>query len=153
MFRTKRMTRLLVTGLQDRMEATIQELYLQHAFHIQEYIEGKDTDYQGFLLGRPLPGAGPVSLDLTRLRGVMSALGLKAEETDVRKRPKTSDVRGRMAGEIPRIEEEVEGIVARRRDVLEPRERGLAEEIAALTPFAVAPLDLELVPGATRASR
>jgi len=149
MLRTKPMTRLLVTGLKERMEATIQELYLQHAFHIQAYVEGKDADYAGFLLGRPLPGAGPVSLDLVRLRGVLSALGLAAGEVSVKKRLKTPEVRQRMAGEIPPVEDEVESLVARRRDVLEPKARELEEEIAALTPFAMAPLDLEIYRGYT----
>ncbi|HTY53429.1 MAG TPA: V-type ATP synthase subunit I [Methanomicrobiales archaeon] len=147
MLRTKRMTRLLVTGLKERMEATIQELYRQHAFHIQEYVEGKDAEYQGFVLGKPLPGAGPVSLDLIRLRGVMSALGLAAGEGAAGGRPKAADVRSRMASEVPPVETEVEAIVTRRRDTLEPGTRRLGEEIATLEPFAEAPLDLEIYRG------
>ena len=143
MLKTKRMARLLVTGLRERMEATIQELYLQHAFHIQEYVEGKDQAYQGFVLGRPLAGAGPVSMDLIRLRGVMSALGLAAGEAPSAPKRKTAEIRGRMAPEVPPVEAEVEALVARRRDTLEPRARGLEEEIRALEPFAAAPLALE----------
>ena len=147
MLRTKRMARLLVTGLKERMEATIQELYLQHAFHIQEYVEGKDEAYRGFVLGKPLAGAGPVSVDLIRLRGVMSALGLAAGEAPAAPKRKVVEIRGRMAAEVPPVEAEVEALVAKRRDTLEPRARGLEEEIAALEPFAVAPIPLELYRG------
>jgi V/A-type H+/Na+-transporting ATPase subunit I len=149
MLRTKQMTRLLLTGLKERMEPTIQELYLRHAFHIQEYVEGRDADFEGFVLGKPLPGAGPVSLDLVRLRGVITALGLKPDEVTVKARPKASDVRGRMAAVLPPLEGEVEALLTRRRETLEPRARQLGEEIAALTPFAVAPLDLEMYRGYT----
>ena len=79
---------------------------------------------QGSSWGSHSPGLAQVSLDLTRLRGVMSVLGLKAEEVSVGKKAKTSEVRGRMAGDIPLVEDEVEGLVSRRRDVLEPRARG-----------------------------
>ncbi|HMK16171.1 MAG TPA: V-type ATP synthase subunit I, partial [Methanomicrobiales archaeon] len=147
MLRTKPMTRLLLTGLKERMEPTIQELYLRHAFHIQDYVEGKDADFAGFSLGRPLPGAGPVSGDLVRLRGVMTALGLKPEDVAVRAKPRTSEVRERMAAELPPLEAGVEALVARRREVLEPRARELADETMALAPFAAASLDLEMYQG------
>ncbi len=149
MLRTKQMTRLVITGLKDRLEVTIRELYLQHAFHIREYVEGKDPDYAGFLLGKPLGMAGSVSEELVRLRGVMSALDLKPEEAVVRKRERVPEIRERMGRDLAPVETEVEGLVGRRRDGLGPREQKLEEEIAALAPFAPVPLDLEMYRGYT----
>ncbi|MGA2934464.1 MAG: V-type ATP synthase subunit I [Methanomicrobiales archaeon] len=147
MLKTKAMTHLLITGLKERMEETIRELYLQHAFHIREYVEGKDVEYEGFVLGKPLPRAGSISEELVRLRGVLSLLGIHPPEASVKERPKTGDIAGRMERDLPSLEEEVEGLVSRKRDLLEPRVRQLEEEIAVLTPFAAAPLDLDMYRG------
>jgi V/A-type H+-transporting ATPase subunit I len=147
MLKTKLMTRLVITGLKDQLEPAIKELYLHHAFHIREYVEGKDPEYEGFLLGRPLPGAGAVSEELVRLRGVMSALELKPEEQKVPKRQKEGEIHERMSRDLHPAEAGVEELVRRRREVLEPREHQLGEEIAALTPFAGVPLDLEMYRG------
>jgi V/A-type H+/Na+-transporting ATPase subunit I len=148
MLKTKSMTHLLITGLKERLEPTIQELYLQHAFHVREYVEGKDPDYEGFVLGKPLPGAGSVSGDLVRLRGVLSLLGIDPRQASAQERPpKAGEIAMRMERDLPALEKEVEDLVTRRRDALEPRIHGLEEEIAALTPFAAAPLDLDLYRG------
>jgi V/A-type H+-transporting ATPase subunit I len=149
MLKTKSMTHLLITGLKERMEPTIQELYLQHAFHVREYVEGKDPDYEGFVLGKPLHGAGSVSGELVRLRGVLSLLGIDPRQASVQERQKAGEIAGRMERDLPPLEKEVENLVTRRRDALEPRIHGLAEEIAALEPFASAPLDLDLYRGYT----
>ena len=149
MLKTKSMTHLLITGLKERMEPTIRELYLQHAFHVREYVEGKDPEYEGFVLGKPLSGAGSVSGELVRLRGVLSLLGIDPRQTSVKERPKAGEIAGRMEQDLPPLEKEVEDLVTRRRDVLEPRIRGMEEEIAALAPFAAAPLDLDLYHGYT----
>ena len=149
MLKTKSMTHLLITGLKERMEPTIRELYLQHAFHVREYVEGKDPEYEGFVLGKPLSGAGSVSGELVRLRGVLSLLGIDPRQTSVKERPKAGEIAGRMEQDLPPLEKEVEDLVTRRRDVLEPRIHGLEEEIAALAPFAAAPLDLDLYHGYT----
>jgi V/A-type H+-transporting ATPase subunit I len=149
MLKTKSMTHLLITGLKERMEPTIRELYLQHAFHVREYVEGKDPDYEGFVLGKPLPGAGSVSGELVRLRGVLSLLGIDPRQASLKERPKAGEITGRIEQDLPPLETEVENLVSRKRDTLEPRINGLAEEIAALTPFAAAPLDLDLYRGYT----
>jgi V/A-type H+-transporting ATPase subunit I len=143
MLKTKQMSHLIITGLKDHLEATIRELYLHHAFHIREYVEGKDADYEGFLLGRPLARAAAVSSELVRLRGVMNALAIQPEELASERRQKTGEIRERMGRDLPVVETEVEDLSGRRREVLEPREGQLGEEIAALTPFAALPLDLE----------
>jgi len=149
MLKTKPMTRLIITGLKDQLESAIRELYLHHAFHIREYVEGEDQDYEGFLLGKPLLRAREVSEELVRLRGVMSVLDLHLGEMVARKRRKAGEIQERMATDLGSLEAEVEGLVSRRRDVLEPREHALGEEIATLTPFARIPLDLEMYRGYT----
>jgi V/A-type H+-transporting ATPase subunit I len=127
MLKTESMTHLLITGLKDRMEATIRELYLQHAFHVREYVEGKDPAYEGFVLGKPLPGAGSVSGDLVRLRGVLSLLGIDPRQASVQERPKAGEIAGRMERDLPPLEEEVENLVARRREeILREGERKAA---------------------------
>jgi len=141
------MTRLVITGLKEHLEATIRELYLHHAFHIREYVEGKDPDYEGFILGRPLERAGAISEQLVRLRGVMSALGLTPGTEALPGGAKAAEILGRMDGELTPIQAEVEELVCARRDVLEPRQHQLAEEIAALEPFSRVPLDLEMYRG------
>ncbi|HVN66720.1 MAG TPA: V-type ATP synthase subunit I [Methanomicrobiales archaeon] len=149
MLKTKSMTHLLITGLKERMEPTIRELYLQYAFHVREYVEGKDPDYEGFVLGKPLSGAVSVSGELVRLRGVLSLLGIDPRQTSVQERPSAGEITGRIERDLPPLEKEVEDLVTRRRDALEPRIHGLEEEIAALAPFAAAPLDLDLYRGYT----
>jgi V/A-type H+-transporting ATPase subunit I len=143
MLETKQMSHLIITGLKEHLEATIRELYLHHAFHIREYVEGKDPEYEGFLLGKPLARATEVSSGLVRLRGVMNALAIQPGEVPPAKRQKAGEVRARMGRDLPGIEEEVERLTSRRRDVLEPREKQLGEEMAALKPFAALPLDLD----------
>jgi V/A-type H+-transporting ATPase subunit I len=143
MLETKSMSHLIITGLKDHLEATIRELYLHHAFHIREYVEGRDPDYEGFILGRPLNRATSVSSELVRLRGVMSALSIQPDEQAIEKRQKAAEVREWMGRDLPVVETEVEDLTRQRRDVLEPREKQLEEAISALTPFAALPLDLE----------
>jgi V/A-type H+-transporting ATPase subunit I len=147
MLKTKSMTHLLITGLKERLEETIHELYLQHAFHIREYVEGKDAEYEGFVLGRPLARAGSISEELVRLRGVISLLGINREEVPVKERPKAGEISVRMDRDLPSLEKEVEDLASRRRDALEPRVRELEGEVASLTPFAAAPLDLDMYRG------
>ena len=149
MLQTKSMTHLLITGLKGRLEETIRELYLQHAFHIREYVEGKDPEYEGFVLGKPLVNAGSISEELVRLRGVISLLGITTREAPVKERPKEGDILLWMERDLPSLEEEVESLVSRRRDILEPRVRVLEGEMAVLMPFAAAPLDLDLYRGYT----
>jgi V/A-type H+-transporting ATPase subunit I len=149
MLETKEMSHLLITGLKGRLEETIRELYLQHAFHIREYVEGKDPEYEGFVLGKPLAKAGSISEELVRLRGVISLLGISTPEASLKERPRTTDIRERMERDIPSLEKEVEDLASRRRDTLEPRVRELEGEAAALAPFAAAPLDLDLYRGYT----
>jgi V/A-type H+-transporting ATPase subunit I len=147
MLKTKTMSRLVITGLKDQLEATIRELYLLNSFHIREYVEGKDPDYAGFVMGKPLGQAATVSEQLVRLRGVMSAVGLSSGEAVAGKKARAVEIRELMGRELTPIQAEVEELVRRRQDVLEPKVRQLNEEMAALEPFAAVPLDLDMYRG------
>src|SRR2546430_8373092 len=73
------MTRALIVGPRENLEATVEHLYGLKLVHIVDHREGEE----GLEIGRPLPTASEASEILVKLRSIASVLQL--EETPDRK--------------------------------------------------------------------
>ena len=89
------MTRALIVGPRDNLEATVENLYNLKLVHIVDHREGEE----GLEIGRPLPTASEASEILVKLRSIASALQL--EET---KPASTEEVAGDLREKILSLE-------------------------------------------------
>ncbi|MCJ2532499.1 MAG: V-type ATP synthase subunit I [Candidatus Thermoplasmatota archaeon] len=69
MFRPEQMTRVVVVGSMDSLDATIECLFDLGALHLIDFTEGED-----FNIGQPFPRASPASQKLLKLRAMIRAL-------------------------------------------------------------------------------
>ncbi len=95
MLRPVPMTRALIVGPRDNLEATVENLYNLKLVHIVDHREGEE----GLEIGRPLPTASEASEILVKLRSIASALQL--EET---KPASTEEVAGDLREKILSLE-------------------------------------------------
>src|SRR5439155_669805 len=89
------MTRALIIGPRENLEATVESLYGLKLVHIVDHREGEE----GLEIGRPLPTASEASEILVKLRSIASALQL--EET---KPASTEEVAGDLREKILSLE-------------------------------------------------
>src|SRR5881396_2593042 len=89
------MTRALIVGPRENLEATVESLYGLKLVHIVDHREGEE----GLEIGRPLPTASEASEILVKLRSIASALQL--EET---KPASTEEVAGDLREKILSLE-------------------------------------------------
>ena len=71
--RPVRMTRALIVGSRENLEATVEHLYSLKLVHIVDHREGEE----GLEIGRPLPTASEASEILVKLRSIASVLQLE----------------------------------------------------------------------------
>ncbi len=67
------MTRALIVGPRENLEATVESLYGLRLVHIVDHREGEE----GLEIGRPLPTASEASEILVKLRSIASVLQLE----------------------------------------------------------------------------
>jgi V/A-type H+-transporting ATPase subunit I len=140
------MSRLLIVASKDQMYPIIQALYHARVFHIEDFVEREGSEYEGFKIGVPLPGADEASSELLRLRGIANTFMIKPEDVEPERIQKSAVLRQLIEQELPRIEDEVEGLIGRR-SKLELKEKDLEQKVDGLTPFADVPIDLDLLRG------
>jgi V/A-type H+-transporting ATPase subunit I len=137
------MSRLMVVASKDQMEPVISELYRNHVFHIEDFVDSGKEDYTGFRIGVPLPGAGEVSGELLKLRAIENAFSID-RETIVTPKSGQAALRKRIEQELPAIEKDVEGLMSRR-SAIDNRIKDCQQKIEALSPFLPLPVPLELL--------
>jgi V/A-type H+-transporting ATPase subunit I len=146
MFKARPMSRLIIAASKEQLEPVIRTLYRRNVFHVEDFVEQKEEEYEGFRIGMPLSGAGPVSSDVLRIRSIASAMGIDPDAIEVSGRVSSSAVRSRIDRDLPSIEQEVQELIAQKTK-LETTSREYEQRIRELEPFAGLPLDMELYRG------
>jgi V/A-type H+-transporting ATPase subunit I len=146
MLAPEKMSKILIAAPRDVMGPVITELYRQHLFHIEDFVEDEQQEYHGFRIGVPLEGASETSKELIRLRSVTSAFSIKPEDMTPGERVRTTQLKERIEKDLPAIEDEVERLL-NRRSALENNEKEIEGKIDALSPFTEVPIDLSLLSG------
>ncbi len=149
MLKPKQMSRLLIAASREQMVPVITELYRQHLFHIEEFVDSGAEGYEGFRIGSPLPGAGEKSADLIKIRAIASVISVRGDDIETAKPSLRAETRTRIEQELPVLEREVENLTARR-SKLDTRVKEYEQKIAEITPFVSVPVDLDLYHGYQR---
>ncbi len=137
MLKPEPMRRILIVGPRQLLEPGIEVLHDLKLVHLQDYM-GEDPDLK---LGKPLPRASEISEVLVKLRSISKILGL-GEVAGIEEVEVPPDAAQRIRSLETNIAEEdgsrkkVEGLLA-----------DLGQSIAALEPFAVLGIPLELYRG------
>src|SRR5437899_11111319 len=126
------MTRALIVGPRDNLEATVENLYNLKLVHIVDHREGEE----GLEIGRPLPTASEASEILVKLRSIASALQL--EET---KPASTEEVAGDLREKILSLELNISEEDSARKKT-QALLQDLNRKIDEVRPFARLPLSL-----------
>jgi V/A-type H+-transporting ATPase subunit I len=142
------MSRLLVVGAKEQMGTIVAELYRHDLFHIEDFVDQADPEYEGFKIGMPLAGATEASSELIRLRAAQNAVHIGLDEGDEVQKVSTAMIRSQIARDLPAIEEKAEGLVAKR-NALDAQFKEREQRVAELIPFTNVPLDLDLYRGYT----
>ncbi len=143
MLAPERMSRLMVVASKEQMEPVISELYRNHVFHIEDFVDSGTEDYQGFHIGHPLSDASEISGQLLKLRAIENAFSIDREKIEATKSEQAA-LRKRIEEELPSIETNVEGLMTRR-SALDNSIKDCQQKIEALTPFLTLPVPLELL--------
>src|SRR3989442_1609557 len=126
------MTRALIVGPRENLEATVEGLYGLKLVHIVDHREGEE----GLEIGRPLPTASEASEILVKLRSIASVLQL--EET---KPIPTEAVAGDLREKILSLELNISEEDAAKKKTQAPLQE-LHRKIGGVRPFAQLPLSL-----------
>lgn len=146
MFHPESMSRLLVAASKDQLDPIITELYRMHVFHIDDYVEKSDAEWEGFRIGMPLAGADVASSALVKIRSIASAFGISKDTISTEERSSINELTRRIDQDLPGIAEEVEKLMARK-NKLDSTIKEYEQRIEALQNFTDAPMHLELLQG------
>ncbi|MDK2974353.1 MAG: V/A-type H+/Na+-transporting ATPase subunit [Methanofollis sp.] len=146
MFQPERMSRILIAGSRDQMDTIVRELYHQNAFHIEDFVEKEDEEFEGFRIGTPLAGASEASSELIRIRSMESMFGLSPEIVAPGRARSSSELQAGIDQKLAALVRDVEDIVAQR-STCEAQVKALEARATALEPFANVPLDMDLYHG------
>src|SRR5574341_1190266 len=84
MLKPTKMTRIVIAGTKDVMEATILTLHRLNLLHITDYTE----ENEDFKIGKPLKPASKLSEYLLSLRAISNQLGITQKEPESRQSSK-----------------------------------------------------------------
>lgn len=146
MFHPESMSRLLIVASKQQLEPVITELYRMNIFHIDDYIEKGDDEWEGFRIGMPLAGADVTSAALVKIRSIASAFGISKDDINESERSSILELKRRIEQDLPAIAEEVEKLLSNR-NRLESATKEYEQKIDSLRPFTDAPAPLELLQG------
>ena len=144
MLAPKPMSRVLIVASRDQAEPIIGELYREHLFHIEDYVEQGREGYEGFKIGNPLPGATETSQELVRVRAIENVFAIRGEDIDAKQKLSVPEIQKKIESDLPGIEKEVEDLTAAR-SKLDTKTKEYEQKIAELAPFTGIPLDLALL--------
>jgi len=146
MFQPKQMSRLLIVASKQQLDPVISELYRMNIFHIDDFIEKGDEQWEGFKIGMPMTGADTISSSLVKIRSIASAFGIGADQIGDREKARIQELKRSIEQDLPAIAEEVEKLLAQR-SKLETTAKEYEQKIEALRPFTDAPFPMELLRG------
>jgi len=141
MLTPKPMSRMLIVASRDQAEPIIRELYREHLFHIEDYVE---QGYEGFRIGTPLLGATEASQELVKVRAIENVFAIRGEDIDAKQKLSAPAIQKKIESELPGIEKEVEDLTTAR-SKLDTKTKEYEQKIAELAPFKGIPLDLALL--------
>ena len=127
------MTRALIVGPRDELEATVERLHQVKLVHIVDHREGED----GLEIGKPLPKAAEASEILVKLRSIASVLQVKEAEP-----APTEELAGNLRQKILTLELNIAEEDATRKES-QALLTDLQRKIEEMTPFAQLPLTVE----------
>src|SRR5437867_10364204 len=133
MLRPVPMTRALIVGPRDDLEAIVEKLYALKVLHIVDHKEGEED----LAIGKPLETAAEASEVLVKLRSIASVLQIKESEAEGVE-PVIGDVRQKILALELNISEEDAAKKKTQALIVE-----LQQKIDAITPLAQLPLSLE----------
>ncbi len=140
MLKPTKMTRVVIAGTKDLMEATISTFHRLNVLHITDYSE----ETESFKIGKPLKPASRLSEYLLTLRAISNQLGVKEKESGLKQSSK--ELPSQIDEKITRLQKEVSS----RSDELRSIEFKIKEKedlISAIKPFFGLPLSLEAYSG------
>jgi V/A-type H+-transporting ATPase subunit I len=137
---------MLIVASRDQAEPIIGELYREHLFHIEDYVEQGREGYEGFRIGTPLHGATEASQELVRVRAIENIFAVRGEDIDAKQKLSAPAIRQKIEKDLPGIEKEVEEL-AGARSKLDTKAKEFEQKIAELAPFLEIPVDLALLRG------
>ena len=143
MLAPRQMSRLLIVASRDQLDPVIRELYRSHLFHIEDFVVDGREGYDGFSIGKQLPGAGEVSTDLVKVRTIENAFLIRSSEIEPTGKHPNAELRSKIEQELPIIEREL-GELTGRRSRLEVTLKECEQKIAEILPFAEIPMDMEM---------
>nr|WP_319538072.1 V-type ATP synthase subunit I [uncultured Methanospirillum sp.] len=146
MFQPKPMSKLLIVASKQQLEPVITELYRMNIFHIDDFVEKGDEQWEGFKIGMPLKGADTTSSSLVKIRSIASAFGIGSDQLDDVAKAKVQALKQSIEKDLPVIAEEVEQHLSQR-SKLETSIKEFEQKIEALRPFTDAPFPMELLTG------
>jgi V/A-type H+-transporting ATPase subunit I len=146
MLTPRQMSRLLIVASKDQLDPVVRELYRSHLFHIEDFIVDGREGYDGFSIGKPLPGAGEVSTDLVKVRTIENAFLIRSSEIEPTGKHLNAELRSKIEQELPIIEREL-GELTGRRSRLEVILKEYEQKIIELLPFTEIPMDMEMYRG------
>lgn len=146
MFQPKQMSKLLIVASKQQLEPIVTELYRMNIFHIDDYVEKGDDQWEGFKIGMPLKGADTISSSLVKIRSIASAFGIGSDQLDDVAKAKVQALKQSIEKDLPAIADEVEHLLSQR-SKLEASIKEYEQKIEALRPFTGAPFPMELLTG------
>jgi V/A-type H+-transporting ATPase subunit I len=148
MLTPKQMSRLLIVTSSDQLDRVIRELYRSHLFHIEDFVVEGREGYEGFSIGKPLPGASEVSSGLVKVRTIENAFLIRPSEIEPTGKRPNAELRSTIEKELPAIEHELAELTGKR-SRLEAALKEYEQKITEILPFTEIPMDLELYRGYT----
>lgn len=146
MFHPKPMSRLLIVASKQQLEPVITELYRMNIFHIDDFVDKGDEQWDGFKIGMPLQGADTTSSSLVKIRSIASAFGIGSNQPDDVVKAQVRELKRSIEQDLPAIAEEVERLLSQR-SKLETSIKEYEQKIETLRPFTDAPFAMELLGG------
>lgn len=146
MFQPKRMSRILIAGSKDQMDTIVRELYHQHAFHIEDFVEKEDEAYEGFKIGMPLDQASDASSELIKIRSLENTFEISPGSVDATRTQASTELKAGVDRTLAALVEDVEDLTAQRSKV-EAQAKAFEARVNALEPFVPVSLDMDLYHG------
>jgi len=146
MFHPKQMSKLLIVASKQQLDPVITELYRMNIFHIDDFVDKGDEQWEGFKIGMPMTGADTISASLVKIRSIASAFGVGAEQVTDMEKARIAELKRSIEQDLPALAEEVEHLLSQR-SKLEASAKEFEQKIEALRPFTDAPFPMELLRG------
>ncbi|MFH0967065.1 MAG: V-type ATP synthase subunit I [Methanobacteriota archaeon] len=146
MFQPRSMSKLLIVASKQQLDPVITELYRMNIFHIDDFVEKGDEQWDGFKIGMPMKGADTISSSLVKIRSIASSFGIGTDQSGEMAKAQINELKRSIEQDLPAIAEEVEKLLSRR-SRLETSVKEYEQKIEALRPFMEAPFPMELLRG------